>query len=335
MRSIIFIFFVVLVLSSCKSSRNWDMSEVPDSIPVEIVEVEVECESQWTASQIDSLRTDMTAIADIKFGMSQFEFNKKSKSFLSTHPKLGNLKIASFRGYFYKDSLAGIEIISVQQDAIRNSPNSFYGWEDLIKQKYGSYGCEPSVFGVHANKNNVVSASAKQYSFQRSKEISEYISSGYETPMKIIFVTDFSAENHPVKDLRALFENGFSKIRYKTYLPDITFKNEFEGWMYTSEAFESIKSKNGMQLYDRMNREIEDTREDRLSPKVRIYQKYYDQIREEANINILSHNRKVKDSNTYSIIRIIFKPHREMYYQDLEDQDEQQKLQNIKDLELI
>lgn len=297
MRSFLYLSIILLTLVSCKNTYT---NNTADEIEVDTIYID---EYTEPSPKVDSVDIDSTAISNIKFCISINEFNSRKKTFLNTHPNLGNLKIASINGFFYNDSLAGIEIISVQQNAFRNNSNDFVGWEDLFKEKYrGRY---------------------------------DFVTSGYETSVKNIFVTDFSSQNTPSKTLKELMERKYPRLSYKANLPDIKFSDNVEGMMYTGLAFDNVKSSRGQQLYERMNREIAEVHDDYFSPTTPIYQRYYDQIREEANRNIEAHNNRIKDSPSWSIVRIIFKPLKDKYYEDIEENKKQQKTEHLKDTDII
>lgn len=298
MRPILYIIILIFVLVSCKNSdtNNTTIETVPDTIVIEE-------EYQNPSPQVDSVDIDSTAISNIKFCISPNEFNNRKKTFLNSHPNLGNLKIASINGFFYNDSLAGIEVISVQQNAFRNNSNDFVGWEDLFRKKYRG-----------------------RYDFETS---------GYETSVKSIFVTDFSSQNSSSKTFKELIERKYPKLSYKSHLPDITFRDDVEGMMYIGSAFDNVKSSRGRQLYERMNREIADVHGDYFSPTTPIYQRYYEQIRDEANRNIDAHNNSVKNSPSWSIVRILFKPLKNKYYNDIEKRKKHEKSEHFKDTEII
>ena len=79
------------------------------------------------------------AIGNIAMNISREEFEEEKKIFLNNHPKLGDLAIKTIKGFFYKERLAVIEIISVQQDIHKNnieSNESFGGWQTMYKTKY-------------------------------------------------------------------------------------------------------------------------------------------------------------------------------------------------------
>lgn len=199
--------------------------------------------------------------------------------------------------------MAGIEIISVQQNAFRNQSNEFIGWEDLIKKKYHG-----------------------KYDF-RTRE--------YETSVKNIYVTDVSSQNNPSSDIKELFARKYQRLYFKRHLPDITFSNNVEGMMYTGEAFNSTTSKRAAQLYERMNREISDNTGNYYSSTTTIYQIYYEKIRNEANANIETHNNHIKNNPSWSIIRIVFKPLRDQYYNQIEQSKKHSKSEALKDADLI
>lgn len=301
-KSLTGVLFLLFIFVSCTNHSNYKntVSEILiDSIEGNKIN-DVVSEAKPI---VDSIDIDSTAISNIKFCISQIEFNNRKKAFLNAHPNLGNLKIASINGYFYNDSLAGIEIISVRQDAFRNNSKDFVGWEDLFKQKYrGRY---------------------------------DFNTNGYDTSVKNIFVTDVSPKNTPSNDFKELLEKRYSKLSYKTHLPDIKFSGNVEGMMYIGQAFENVKSSRGQQLHERMNREIAEAHGDYFSPTTSIYQKYYDQIRDEANRNIEAHNNSIMNSPSWSIIRIIFKPLKKKYYDDIEKDKKQKKEHNLKDVGII
>ena len=297
MRSFLYLLIILLTIVSCKNTYT---NNTADEIEVETIYID---EYTEPSSRLDSVDSDSTAISDIKFCISTNEFNSRKKTFLSTHPNLGTLKIASINGFFYNDSLAGIEIISVQQNAFRNNSNDFVGWEDLFKEKY--------------------------------RERYDFVTREYETYVKNIFVTDFSSQSTPSKTLKELMEKEYSILSYKAALPDIKFSDNVEGMMYTGFAFDNVKSSRGQQLYERMNREIAEVHDDYFSPTTPIYQRYYDQIREEANKNIQAHNNRIKDSPSWSIVRIIFKPLKDKYYEGIEENKKLQKSEHLKDTNII
>lgn len=299
MRPILYLLFVFLALVSCNTNPN-KTANAPASVPDTIV---IEGDNQGPSSQIDSVDTDSTAISNIKFCISSNEFNNRKKTFLNKHPNLGHFKIAAINGFFYNDSLVGIEIISAQQNAFRNTSNDFVGWEDLFKEKY--------------------------------RERYDPLTGGYETSVKIIFVTDFCSQHKSSNTLNELMDREYPILTYKAHLPNIKFKDNVQGMLYASLAFENVKSSRGQRLYERMNRELADVHGDYLSPTTPIYQRYYEEIRDEANRNIETYNNSIKDSPSWSIIRIIFKPFKNKYYEDIEKNREQNDLENFKDVDII
>lgn len=177
MRSFLFLSIILLTIVSCKNTYT---NNTADEIEVDTIYID---EYTEPSSRVDSVDIDSTAISNIKFCISINEFNSRKKTFLNTHPNLGTLKIASINGFFYNDSLAGIEIISVQQNAFRNNSNDFVGWEDLFKEKYrGRY---------------------------------DFVTREYETYVKNIFVTDFSSQSTPSKTFKELMEKNIQYFLIK------------------------------------------------------------------------------------------------------------------------
>lgn len=95
MRSILYIIFLDFVLVSCKNSytNNTTNVTIPDTVVIEE-------EYHELSPQVDSVDIDSTAISNIKFCISHDEFYNRKKTFLNSHPNLGNLKIASINGFF-------------------------------------------------------------------------------------------------------------------------------------------------------------------------------------------------------------------------------------------
>ena len=248
---------------------------------------------------------DSIAIGDIKFCISEIKFNRLKKTFLNAHPTLGGLKIYSFKGFFYNGQLAAIELISVKQSIFAN--NSYYrddnGWKNLVSKKYNGL--------YHSNTES------------------------YETNSKSIFVTDICATSSSANNYSELLNRKYETLHRCSYSPNILFKDNIEAMMYTGYAFELTTSSRSEKLKEEMEMEIAEARGNSITPTAPIYQRYYSLIRDEANHNAKSHNDKIKNAPSYSVIRIIFKPLKDVYDYDIEIKNSLQKLEYYEDSELI
>lgn len=244
---------------------------------------------------------DSIAIGDIKFGITQSDFNIKKNDFLKNHPTLNGIPISNFKGFFYNGQLAAIEIISHKHSIFRNHEAHY--WSDLYAKKY------PQHYNGCLN--------------------------GYESTYKLIDVTDISPKLAPSNNFKEVINREYEQLFFQNLLPDKEFESNVDAWMYVDLAFENINTQRAEKLKKQMDKEIATKRNDPFHPSITIYQYYYNLIRDDANKNIQLHNDKLKDAPSWSIIRIIFKPLLNQYTLDVRNTKMQKEQELHKDVDLI
>lgn len=241
--------------------------------------------------EVDTFDIDSTAIADIVFGISIKEFNSKKEAFLVDHPIIGDLRIQYLNGFFYNGQLAGIEIISEKQDIFKTGEYS-RGWKTLYDKKYLNH---------------------------------------YETSVKSIRVTDVCKSPIPSKSFDELVNDQFEELSYKSYYP-LEFDNFFQALIQIDNAFKEINKAKSKELYRKMLDEISEvslySNNDILVPSPhQIRMRYYRMIRNEANDNVQKQNEIIRNSPSWSVVRIIYKPLGKRY------KNEEKEKEKIKQLE--
>ena len=124
-----------ILIVGCARDSNSNIND-DDSI---IVEDSVE---YLTDDTIGALAKDSTMIGEIFLGMNKKDFNRAKTEFLKENTSLSNLKIAKLQGFFYKDKLVRITIISDSHLNWYHGREELYRcskWTDLYNRKYSNY----------------------------------------------------------------------------------------------------------------------------------------------------------------------------------------------------
>lgn len=148
---------------------------------------------------VDSLALDSTAICNIHLNTTREQFEEEKKIFLAENDSLGNLKIKSVTGFFYKGKLAAIQILSDTQTIYRevwqerhfrnkvvDLKNTECGWEYLYYKKYGDQSHSHS-YGFNYERGRI---GIKVTDECASDQIYSSIEQLKDTPLKFYKSTD-------------------------------------------------------------------------------------------------------------------------------------------------
>lgn len=134
----IFLSFICLLSILIVGCNRYNNSNINDDVSI-IIEDSVD-HLTYDTIPYDIIRQqakDSTMIGEMCLGMNKKDFNKAKIEFLKENTSLSNLKIAKLQGFFYKDKLVRITIISDSHLNWYHGRQELYKcskWTDLYKQ---------------------------------------------------------------------------------------------------------------------------------------------------------------------------------------------------------
>lgn len=291
---VIFVIFAAII-SFHKDSETSSQISQSDTVDTNIVSTDT---LESNNSEVpDSINNDSTAIGNIMFGENKAVFEKQKRVFLSEHSSLGGLKINKIKGFFYKNRLAAVQIIS------ENNLNCEYTrWSNLYNMKYGQdYSKERK--RVRVNDNNA----------------NNYFATTYEDVLNY----EFENRKHLLfPPYQTKFENQiFAQVAARQVLEALGDENLLRQYEHDIQEANSRRSGDNIMLYAGETYRIAE----------HYYKRFYNQAAEKARI----FNEKHKNAPSYSILIIIYNDLLNEY-KNKKEQDIDNKKQNEKqDIEII
>lgn len=334
MRKLIILSLITLLLFSCNNPTP-TQSIIQEDEPVDVQKEEVLSESEIKElerkRQEEEDYQDTIAIGNIRLNTTKDVFELEKKQFLEENKTLGSLKIKSVTGFFWKDRLAAVQIVS--QD------NSFYR-EQMAK---GTEVFEASTihWELYGKGEGWVGLYYLKYK-ERYSNINSRVSFNYVKGRKGIRVTDYCCTSTPYTSfdnlVKAPFPYGwhgqglYSPKRFEDSRNAFGGNNimlAVENWSSVTDVLEKLPRARAKQLEARLG----------INPDYRTCQEIYNIAIEEANAIILHENeigyRKHKDDPSYSIVIIGYVPaFEDCLYQERKRKDEE-RLKTLKELEKI
>lgn len=340
MKKLIIISIITLFLFSCNNHTSTNKT-IQEGEPIdtlkEVVLSESEIKELERKRQEEEDYLDTVAIGNIHLNTTKDVFELEKRQFLEENKTLGTLKIKSVTGFFWKDRLAAVQIVS--------HDNSFYR-EEMAKGSSESLGVsadywEEFDWKVYGERKGWGGLYYVKYHNKYSNNNS-LVWFNYVKGRKGIRVTDYCSTSVPYTTFSNLVKEPFPKgwQKRRLFIPKrfMDSRNAFGGnnvmlavdnWTSVTNVIKELPHNRANQLESILG----------VNPDYLTCQRVYDIAIEEANAIIMRENEigygKHKNDPSYSVIIIGFIPaFKECVYQDRVHKNEERQ-ETLKELDKI
>lgn len=334
MKKLIILSIITLLLFSCNnqaSTNNTIQESAPGDKPKEVVLSESEIKELERKHQEEEDYLDTIAIGNIRLNTTKDVFEIERKQFLEENKTLGSLKIKSVTGFFWKDRLAAVQIVSQDNSLYREQMTKGTEVFEASTIHWELYGKGEGWDGLYHLKYK------DKYLNNNSR-----IPFSYVKGRKGIRVTDYCCTSTPYSSFDNLVKTPFpygwhgqglyGPKRFKDSRNAFGGNNimlAVENWSAVTDVLEKLPRTRANQLEARLG----------IDPDSRTCQEIYNIAIEEANAIIQQENeigyRKHKDDPSYSIVIIGYVPAFEDCLRQERERKDEERLETLKELEKI
>ena len=299
------IILIAIMLASCNNpvSNNSNNDTFIDTQTSDVISEE-EMREQLRHQQEEEDFLDTIAIGNIHLNTTKEVFESEKAQFLKNNDSLGSLRIKSVTGFFWKDRLAAVQVVSTD--------NSFY--RDKMKNGHNTAKVDDIYWIINGYGEGWSGLYQKKYG-ERYQNNNSGFYFGYTKGRKGIRVTDFCSTSKPYSTFEDVVKEPFQYGWHERglYSPKQfqDSRNAFGGdnimlatdnWSSVTAVLRDLPRNRAKQLEARLG----------LTPNFRDCQEVYDIAIREANAIIQRENEqgynKHKNDPSYSVVIIGFIP---------------------------